>query len=176
MKSVTGSTHWPGLDLTWAQTCPNSKGAVGTTQGSRVAGMGAAPCPAPTPEPPWQGLVGSRRERQWGRARGARAQQSQGAASTEDGMGGWCSHEPGGGGPSPTARGVGAGHGSNHRVSSQSCFQRLRLKPLIQDLVREKRRAPGLGWGVPQHPHRQPGGRLVALCRCCQHSPWRWGL
>lgn len=69
--------------------------------------------------------------------------------------------------PSPAAGGVGAGHGSNHRVSSQSCLQGLRLKPLIQDLAQEKRRAPGLGWGAATAPSQagreEAGGSMLLL-------------
>lgn len=83
--------------------------------------------------------------------------------------------EPQGKGPSPTAGGVWAGHGSNHCISGQSCLQGLRLKPVIQDLAQEKDSMPGFGGELPQHPGRQERQRVFPQ-RHCQHTPWRWGL
>lgn len=60
------------------------------------------------------------RERQQGRVCSTGVQQSQAQSMAwEDSAG----MNPRGKGPSPAAGGVWAGHGSNHRISSQSCLQ-----------------------------------------------------
>lgn len=67
-------------------------------------------------------------------------------------------------GPSPTARGVGTGHGSNHCISSQSCLQGLRFKPLIQNLAQDKKGVPSSGAAAPsQAGSKADGGSTMLL-------------